>query len=137
MKTIRLVLLGAIGLAGCASVPLPPAAAGVALVPVSSASIEVHRPRFKFKDGDLKLEAYALRQWKAETTADTHIDLVFLDVAGKQLAVETTNFSPRSLPRAMRRPSPHGYMLVPITIPAGTRAIEVRAHDGAHESRRS
>lgn len=79
------------------------------------------------------LEAYAFRQWKTETTADTHVDIVYSDQVGKQLGVDTTNFYPRSLPVSGVRGKPHAYFLVPVRIPAGTRAIEVRAHDGPHE----
>lgn len=78
------------------------------------------------------LEAYVMRQWKAVTTADTHVDIVFMDAAGKTVAVETTNFHPRSLPQSGVRGKPHAYLLIPIKVPADTRAIEVRAHDGAH-----
>jgi len=133
MNSYRVSLgLAVCTVSGCTSISLPPEAAAVSLALVSSASVQIHRPRLKFKDGVLHLEAYALRQWKATTTADTHVDLVHLDAAGKQLAVETANFFPRSLPDTRRMPAPHGYMLVPVKIPAGTRIIEVRAHDGAH-----
>ncbi len=84
------------------------------------------------KDGELKLEAYALRQSKAETTSDTHIDIVYLDVSGRQLGQEQTNFSPRNLPPMHRLPKPHAYFLTSIKIPADTAVIEVRAHEGAH-----
>lgn len=121
-------------LAGCSMGPLPTDAAGVSTVAVSSASVEIHRPRLIVKNGGLMLEAYALRQWKAETTADTHVDLVFLDSGGKILAAEMANFHPRSLPKTTRLPGPHAYLLVPMRLPPGTRAVEVRAHDGAHET---
>lgn len=133
MKNLPVALLLILcGTAGCTSVPLPANAAAVSLVAVSSPSVEVHRPRFRYKEGDLKLEAYFFRQWKAETTADTHVDFVFLDVAGKTLGVETTNFSPRSLPHSGVRGRRSAYLLTPIQVPAGTRALEVRAHDGPH-----
>ena len=76
-----------------------------------------------------------MRQWKADTTADSHIDIVYLDDLGNQLRVETTNFAPRSLPRAARLPQPHASFRVPIQLPPGTRAIEVRGHDGACSAR--
>jgi hypothetical protein len=123
-------------LAGCASTILPPEARGVVLVPVSSAAIELHRPRLLFKRDTLDLEAYVFRQWKAETTADSHVDLVFVDGTGRELAVETTSFSPRSLPNAIRGPKPHAYFKIPIRLPPGTAAIEVRAHDGPHEQKK-
>ena len=127
------MMLGLLGFTACASQLLPPEASTVRMVPVSSASVEIHRPRLKLHEGRLRLEAYAFRQWKAETTANTHVDFVYLDAGGKTLAVETTNFAPRSLPATARR-APVGYMLVPIALPTGTTAIEVRAHDGPHEA---
>lgn len=132
MKTSPLVLAGVLAFAGCASVSLPPEAAVVNLVPVSSPDVEVHRPRFHTKEGELKLEAYAFRRFKAETTANTHIDLVFLDRSGRELRQELTYFTPRSLPPLGRMPHPAAYLRVPVRIPAGTATIEVRAHEGAH-----
>ena len=39
------------------------------------------------KEGGLAIEGYVFRQHEAETTADSHIDLVFTDVLGRELAV--------------------------------------------------
>lgn len=138
MRSQSLIFLGMVGLAGCASIPLPREVATVTLVAVSSPAIEVHRPRFLMKKGYLELEAYVLRQWKAETTADSHVDLVFTDAVGRELFVDTANFHPRSLPKTIRLPHPHAYLRVPITnVPPGTAVIEVRGHDGPHETRSS
>ena len=126
------------GLAGCASAPpLPPEATSVALVPVSSSAIEVHRPRFLMKRGYLELEAYVFRQWKADTTADSHVDLLYLDALGRTLLVETATFAPRSLPRTLRMPQPHALLRVGINLPRETAAIEVRGHDGPHRDGQS
>ena len=38
-------------------------------------------------EGGLASEGYVFRQHEAETTADSHIDLVFTDVLGRELAV--------------------------------------------------
>ena len=130
----HLIAVGTLWLTGCASTPLPPEAMEVSTVAVSSKSVEIHQPRLIMKEGELRLEAYAMRQWKAETTADTHVDIVFFNAAGSEIAVETTNFHPRSLPRTMRLPGPHAYLLMPIQIPDGARALEVRAHDAPHET---
>lgn len=133
MKPRLLLGLGALGLAGCASVLLAPDATGIILVPVSSPAIEIWRPKLRMKEGGLALEGYVFRQHEAETTADSHVDLVFSDALGRELAVDTTGFYPRSLLRAARLPRPHAYFLVPIPrLPPGTRAIEVRGHDGPH-----
>ena len=133
MRSRLLLCFAAIGLAGCASTLLPPEAAHIVLVPVPSAAIEIWRPRLRMKDGGLAIEAYVFRQQGAETTADSHVDLVFTDALGSELMVDTTSFYPRSLPRAMRLPQPHAYFLVPLPrLPAETRVIEVRGHDGPH-----
>ena len=131
---IVFAVVAMIVITGCASAPLPSEAVGVSTVAVSSTSVEIHRPRLVMKTGELKLEAYAFRQWKAETTANTHVDIVYLNAAGNEIARETTNFHPRSLPASGVRGKPHAYLLVPIRIPANTRAIEVRAHEGPHET---
>ncbi len=133
MKPRLLLGLAALGLAGCALTPLPPEAANIVLVGVPSAAIEIWRPRLRMKDGELSIEAYIFRQHGAETTADSHVDLVFTDALGRVLMVDTTSFYPRSLPRASRLPQPHGYFRVPIVrLPNATRSIEVRGHDGPH-----
>lgn len=133
MKIPLLLGIGALGVTGCATTPLPPEVADVVVVPVPSAAIEIWRPKLRMKDGQLAIEAYVFRQHDAETTADSHVDLVFTDTLGRELMVDTTSFYPRSLPRAVRLPRPHAYFLVPIPrLPAGTRAIEVRGDDGPH-----
>ncbi len=119
--------------AGCASVPMPPEAANTILVPVPSAAIDIWRPKLRMKDGQLAIEGYVFRQHEAGTTAESHVDLVFTDVLGHVLAVDTMGFYPRSLPQTLRLPHPLAYFLVPIPrLPVGTRAIEVRGHDGPH-----
>ncbi len=131
MKTTGLVL-GAVLLSGCAAVSLPPDAASIALVAVSSSAVEVHRPRFRMKDGGLKLEACITREFKGETTADSHIDIVYLDASGRQLAQERSDVTPHTLPQTMRMPRPHAYLLIPVRPPSGTAKIEVRADESAH-----
>jgi hypothetical protein len=130
MKTSLLVLIGVIGISGCASVPLPREATATTLVPVSSAAVEVYRPAFRMTNGRLALEGYTLRRSRTQTTANSHIDLVYLDGAGQQLRVDKTDFSPRNLPVSLRLPRPHGYFLfVTDRLPAETATIEVRARD--------
>jgi hypothetical protein len=93
MKTTGL-LFGAVILSGCASIPLPPDATSVALVAVSSSAVEVYRPRFRMKNGVLKLEAYGMREFKGETTTESHIDIVYRDASGRQLARERPDVTP-------------------------------------------
>jgi hypothetical protein len=134
MKSRLLLLIGAVVLSGCAAIPLPKEASKITLVPVPSAAIEIHRPRLVLKNGQLHLEVYVFRQFEAETTADSHVDLVFLDAARSALLITSSGFTPRSLSRSLRGPQPHAYLLVPVPqIPEGTRAVEVRGHDGPHD----
>lgn len=131
MKTTGL-MLGAVILSGCVAVPLSPDAASVALVAVSSSAVEVYRPRFRMKEGVLTLEAYVMREFKGETTADSHIDIVYLDASGRQLAQERADVTPHTLPQTTRMPRPHAYLLFPVRLPSGTARIEVRADESAH-----
>ena len=132
MNAPRLAGIVILAFTGCASVPLPPEAASIVLVPASSAAIKVHRPRLLMRKGNLELEAYVFRQFEADTTADSHVDLVFLDGSGRTLRIETASFWPRSLSRAPRMPQPHAYVRTAVNIPKGTTTIEVRGHDGPH-----
>ena len=136
-----LALFGVLGLAGCATAPLPPEIAAITLVPVSSTAVAVHRPRFCLSDGWVELRGCVFPRSLTETTADSHIDLVFLDVAGGEIRVETTNFSPRSvslggIPTRGARAQPRAcFRVTLVQLPLGTRAIEVRGHDGPHVER--
>jgi hypothetical protein len=134
MNSRLLLLIGAVVLSGCAAIPLPKEGSNITLVPVPSAALEIHRPRLVLKNGQLHLEVYVFRQFEAVTTADSHVDLVFLDAAGSALLITTSGFTPRNLSRSLRGPQPHAYILVPVPqLPEGTRAIEVRGHDGPHD----
>lgn len=133
MNFLQMALLVSVAaLGGCAAVPLPEEAAKVTLVGVSSPNVEIHRPRLIWKGGRLNLETYALRQWAAETTAHTHIDITCLDAAGRTMSIARADLPPRSLPRTIRWPAPHAHVLQPIRLPSGTAGVEVKAHDGPH-----
>ncbi len=136
MKTLRLLIIpGVIGLAGCTSVPLPPEAAAVVLVPVPSKSVAIYQPKLVVKDGRLMLDGWVYRQYGAWTTARSHLDIVFLDASGREWRSELTYFAPRDLPRGgghRMQPRGHYTLLIP-AMPPGTARIEVRAHDGQHD----
>ncbi len=135
MKSARLsALLCAAGLAGCASAPLPPEAAAVALVPAPSKFVAIYQPRLVVKDGRLLLEGWVSRQYGARTTAQSHLDIVFLDPSGRVLRSAVTYFAPRDL-RGGHWMQPRGHYSLPIPVlPAGTARIQVTAHEGEHQS---
>jgi hypothetical protein len=60
--------------------------------------------------------------------------VVFLDEAGRPLTERSTTFTPQRLINGRRAPNRQGhYTLVLDDLPADTKRIEVRAHDGAHQ----
>lgn len=138
MNAARLsVLFCAAGLSGCASVPLPPEAAVVTLDRIPSKSVAVYQPKLVVKDGRLLLDGWVYRQFGAWTTTQTHIDVAFLDAAGRELRSEVTDFTPRDIRQGGgHRMAPRGHYTLPIAaMPAGTATIQVRAHDSAEHQR--
>lgn len=123
-------MLGVAGLAGCASVSLPPAAAVVALEPIPSQSVAVYQPKLVEKDGRLMLDGWVYRQFGATTTARSHLDVAFLDASRRELRGELTGFAPSDLRRGSHKMAHRGHYILPISVlPAGTAIIQVRAHD--------
>ncbi len=127
------ILLGAAGLTGCASVPLPREAASVGLERIPSKAVAVYQPKLVVKDGQLLLDGWVYRQFDALTTTQTHIDVSFLDASGRELRSELTNFEPRDLRRGTHKMAHRGHYTLSIpSMPAGTATIKVRAHDEPH-----
>lgn len=133
MKTILCsIVIGAVALTGCASVP-PPAVPGVSVVPVSSSLVGVLPPRLITKDGQLTLQGSVFKKVSGGTTVRTHLDVVFLDADKRPLAEDTATFAPRELHRGHRGFGGRGHYSLPIpALPNGTAIIEVRAHIGEH-----
>lgn len=131
MKATRLSILVAMaGLAGCASVPPPPGASGVVLAPVPSKAVALYQPKLAAENGQLRLDGWVYRQFGAQTTAQTHIDVAFLDTAGRELRTELARFEPPDLRRGSHKMANRGHYVVPIPVmPRGTATIQVRAHD--------
>ena len=126
------VALGVAGLAGCATAPLPPEAAAVTLDRIPSKAVAVYQPKLVVKDRRLLLDGWVYRQFGAQTTAQTHIDVAFLDAGGRELRSELTHFQPRDLRMGGHKMAHRGHYTLPIpAMPAGTATIQVRAHDGA------
>lgn len=131
MNSLRLCFaFGVAGLAGCASVPLPPEAAAVTLDRIPSKSVAVYQPKLVVKDGRLLLDGWVYRQFGSQTTARSHIDIAFLDDSGRELRSEGTYFAPRDLRMGGHKMAHRGHYTLPIpAMPAGTATIQVRAHD--------
>lgn len=119
-----------LGVPACTSASLPNEVRQVVVIPVESGGLDVHRPRLLIEKSRLALEAYVFRHRKADTTADSHVDIVFLDSTGARMRVEAATFYPRSILNSIRPPRPTGYLKVPVQIPSGKAAMEVRGHEG-------
>ncbi|MDP3073830.1 MAG: hypothetical protein Q8N18_26330 [Opitutaceae bacterium] len=132
MKAIHCITFAVVGAAGCASYNIPSQVGGVRLAGISSSAVEVYRPRFVLNEGTLALEAYAMREFKGQTSPDSHIDIVYLDGTGRKVAEERANVRPHNLPGSGRMPRPHAYFKQAINLPAGTASVEVRAHEEPH-----
>lgn len=134
-KYTGIIVLSA-ALTGCVASPepLPYAAAKVSLVPVSSANVTVRNPVLQMNAGSLLLVGFVVKVYEAETTENTHLDVVFLDGGRRMLGDRTTSFSPQRLITARRAPNRQGHYSVALEdLPPGTASIEVRAHDGPHQ----
>lgn len=127
--------LGVAACAGCATLPLPPKAAVITLERVSSTAVAVYQPKLVVQEGELLLDGWVYRQYGAQTTAQTHIDVAFLDVNGRELHRELTYFRPHDLRTGTHRMAHRGHYTLPIpAMPAETAKIQVRAHDAlAHQ----
>lgn len=145
MKPMKLcvftVAVCAATLSGCVSLSpldLPPEARNVTLVPVSSPQVRVNQPALGTRQGQLLLlGSVAKGRGYGYSTTSSHLDIVFLDEAGRSLKETTMQFSPRELTRSVppRHPAKNGSYSLPLaSLPAGTTRIEVRAHSGSHNT---
>ena len=134
MNPWRFVLCAAAAasLGGCASVSFSPQAATVRLEPVPSAAVAIYQPKLIAKDGQTVLDGWVYRQFGAQTTTQSHLDVVFFDAGGGVLRLESTHFAPRDLRRGSHKMAHRGHYMVPLShMPSGTASIQVRAHDTA------
>ena len=133
MKPRTLLFFAAVAGAALA-VPVLATAATEAppVVAVSSSTIAVHRPELRPAAEGWLLAGCVAPQHGTWPQATTHLDIVFLDVAGAELTVRTEPLAATTLRERPRRPRPHArYELALGELPVGTARIEVRAHDGA------
>lgn len=101
-----------------------------AVVAVSSNTVALHQPELRPAVEGWRLAGCLALQRGAWPQMTTHLDLVFLDADGSELAVRTEALAASALRERPRRPLPHArYDLVLSELPAGTARIEVRAHD--------
>jgi len=130
MKPAILALLAsALGVVGCASRLLPEHSA-IAVSALPSAAVTLLQPKLVSESGELKLVGSVYKTFRGPPTGGTHLDVAFLDGAGRVLAAKTVLFEPRELRSARKPPSGRGHYSFRLNeLPQSTARIEVRAHD--------
>lgn len=107
----------------------PASASTPATVAVSSPTVAVHQPELHHSAQGWRLAGCLAPLRGTWPGATTHLDVVFLDAAGAELAVRTAPLAAATLRERPRRPRPHvRYELTLGDLPTGTCRIEVRAH---------
>lgn len=135
MKPMLCVFLAVIGVVGCATPFRPPSeAAHIVLQRADSPFVSVDKIWLAREGAGLVVKGYVIRQLRAETTEATHLDVTFYDAAGQVIHTQKAEFEPHEIPRH-RRPTGVSRYSVPLGLPVAKVAkIEVRAHDGRHDS---
>jgi hypothetical protein len=134
MKTTGGMLLVALILAGCATpFRAPPDVRDIKLDRVSSPVVDVDKIWLVREAGTLLLKGSVQKQFAAEDTSQTHLDVTLYDSAGRVLRSTVEHFEPRQLNRRWRSPGFGTYQEVLDPLPAGTVRIEVRAHEETHQ----
>lgn len=134
MKTLPwLLLLGVVGLTGCATpFRAPPDVAHIKLDRADSPVVVVEKIWLERKEGPLVVKGYVVKRLEAEDTTQTHLDVTLYDSAGGVLRSTVEHFEPRQIIRRYRRPDYASYSVALDPLPSGTVRIEVRAHEGNH-----
>lgn len=100
----------------------------------SSPAVDLARPAlWPQAGGRYTLVGYLVRQYRGPTTANSHIDVLFLSADGKLLRQQAVAFRPQELKYNEGRRIPRAsYELKLDALPVGTARIRVEAHDQPH-----
>lgn len=135
MKAVVLLPLVALALAGCATpFRAPPDVANIKLERVHSPLVNVEKIWLERKHGPLVVTGYVLKELSTKDTTGTHLDVTLFDAEGRVLRSTVEYFEPRQIPRRHRMVDYATYRVPLDPLPPGTARIEVRAHEGAHNS---
>lgn len=121
----------AVLLAGCATFSsLPPEAKATTRIAVSSARVDVGKPKLTFSEGVYSVQGFVQRNLSRVSTAGSYLEVALFNAAGEKLRVERVSFTPAELPLRGGRHGRYGtYQLTLGALPPGTARLEVRAHD--------
>lgn len=127
-----LIVLGALGFAGCSFVPVPPEAATIGFHLTSSRSVRLYEPRFDAWDGHLDFRGVGYRTVGLEIPRSTHLDVEFRDRDGYTLRRERIQIIFLSV-RSRISPDMGKYRLHVGALPTGTVRIEISVHEEPHQ----
>jgi hypothetical protein len=100
----------------------------------SSTAIDLGRPVIEPVEGGVRVTGYLHKQVAAATTANSHVDVQFVDTSGAVLLEKPTAFVPGDLRGGSMRSRPSArYEVIVAPMPAGTARVRVVAHDQQHE----
>lgn len=137
MKAPFILLLGAasIVLAGCATpFRAPRDVAHVKLDRVDSPVVIVQKIWLERKKGSLVVTGHILKRLQVTDTTQTHLDVTLYGADGLVLRSTVAYFEPRQIVRRFSRPGFGTYRVPLDPLPAGTVRLEVKAHEGSHDS---
>jgi hypothetical protein len=129
LLSLCLILVAGGLLMGCHVPTNPPAWSGnLKFSTVSSANVEVFRPRLFEDQGELYLEGSVRRAFGAASTIGSSLDLVFYSGNNVVLSEKPGSFSPSELPGRSYHWYDDGHYRIPLSqVPSGTSRIEIRA----------
>ena len=137
MKSLLIILIGVVGaiFAGCAAPFFASAdVSHIKLESVDSPAVIVGKIKLVRKQGILVVTGYVLKRLGASDTTQTHLDVTLYDSAGMELRRTVEHFEPRQIPRRIRRPAHAVYRVSLGSLPTETARLEIKAHEGAHDS---
>ncbi|HVS52388.1 MAG TPA: hypothetical protein VHD62_08540 [Opitutaceae bacterium] len=126
-----LIVLAALGFAGCSFAPVPRETATIGFHVTSSPSVRLYEPRFDMWDGHLDFRGIGYRTAGLEIPRPTHLDVEFRDAGERTLRSEMIRITFLSV-RSRVGPDMGKYRLHVGTLPAGTVQIKITAHEAAH-----
>ena len=122
---------------GCSVLTRPASserAHGLSVEAKSSKCVQINVAQFQMNHGQLELAGSISKSPSGNTTAFSHLEILFYDGAGAVLQTKSIAFAPRMVGDS-RFSSKFGYFTMPVEpLPAGTVQIVVRAKDQAMAS---
>lgn len=127
-------LPASIALVGCAALSRnEPEAAHIQLVKTSSPIVTVESVGIRLEEDGVFLDGNVSKNPRVDSTAGTHLDVVYYGRNEAPMAEETARFTPGEIPARFRGVGGRVRYRMRVNHPlTAIGRIEVRAHEGAH-----